>query len=83
MQGCQLPLLSCCYKTAPKANKEASISKTKGFDESGISNTGNSVKHCFKVLKVSCHSGVHSNFSSFLSRSFRGQVRFSYLCINC
>jgi hypothetical protein len=58
--GCQSLLMSCCQRTAPDANFEASDSIVKGFSGSGINKMGVSENFRLSASKASWHLVVHS-----------------------
>ena len=55
-QGCMLDFLSACMRTAPAANREASVMIEKGWVTSGILRTRAEEKMCLKCLKAHCWS---------------------------
>ena len=58
VQGCRSEFLSVCMRTAPAANREASVMIVKRQVMSGILRTGAEEKICLRHLKVHCWSGV-------------------------
>ena len=57
--------------TVPVANFDTSVSKRKGWEESGIVRTGNEINQDLSVSNVFCSDGPQENSWSFLVRLMR------------
>jgi hypothetical protein len=68
------PLMSIWVRTAPDAYFDASDSIWKGFEWSGIINTGSCKNRPFRVSKASWHWSFQSNLASFRNKLFKERI---------